>query len=139
MGGWRLEYLIDVDEENRIVYEKIFGIFRPETAVSYKEDFEEKVAPIIDKPWVKLIDLNNWKPSYPEIIETIGDHLLWCKDHNMVWSVNIINNKVTYSQLMKMFSQGMTREISRTFRKMEDGEAFLKEQGFPVNPDFRGK
>jgi len=139
MGGWRLEYLIDVDEENRIVYEKIFGIFRPETAVSYKEDFEEKVAPIIDKPWVKLIDLNNWKPSYPEIIETIGGHLLWCKEHNMVWSVNIINNKVTYGQLMRMFSQGMTREISRTFRKMEDGEAFLKEQGFSVDPTFRGK
>ena len=139
MGGWRLEYLIDVDEENRIVYEKIFGIFRPETAVAYKEDFEEKVAPIIDKPWVKLIDLNNWKPSYPEIIQTIGEHLHWCKDHNMVWSVNIINNKVTYGQLMKMFSEGATREISRTFRKMEEGEQFLKEQGFHVDPAFRGK
>lgn len=139
MGGWRLEYLIDVDEENRIVYEKIFGIFRPETAVAYKEDFEEKVAPIIDKPWVKLIDLNNWKPSYPEIIQTIGEHLLWCKEHNMVWSINIINNKVTYGQLMKMFSEGTTRDISRTFRKMEEGEQFLKEQGFNVNPAYRGK
>lgn len=136
MGGWHLEYLIDVDEENHVVYEKIFGVFRPETAVSYKEDFMEKVAPIIDKPWVKLIDLNNWKSSYPEIIETIGEHLLWCKKNNMVWSVNIINNKVTYGQLMKMFSQGTTREISRTFRNMEDGEKFLKEQGFTINSDF---
>ncbi len=139
MGGWRLEYLIDVDEENCIVYEKIFGIFRPDTAVSYKEDFEEKVAPIIDKPWVKLIDLNNWKPSYPEIINTIGEHLLWCKEHNMVWSVNIINNKVTYGQLMKMFSEGKTRDISKTFRKMEEGEKFLKEQGFNIDPTFKGK
>jgi len=87
MNSWRLEYLIDVDEENQIVYEKIFGVFRPETAVSYKKDFEEKVSPIIDKPWIKLVDLNNWKSSYPEVIETIGKHLLWCKNNNMVWSV----------------------------------------------------
>lgn len=132
MDGWHLEYNIDVDKENGVVYEEIFGVFSPDTAASYMKDFKEQVSPIIDKPWVKLIDLTSWKTAHPEGVEIVGQLLLWCREHNMKWSVNIINNQVTYFQLMKMFNVGGTHEISKTFRTFKEGKKFLREQGFKI-------
>jgi len=140
MSGWHLEYDIDVDEENNLVYEKIFGVWRIATAEAYKEDYEEEVASIIDRPWSKLIDLSNWKTAYPEVIDIVGEHLGWCREHNMQWSVNVINNPVTYGQLLRMFDRGKTKESSRTFRTHAEAEKFLAEQGYNVRktPTNRG-
>jgi hypothetical protein len=130
MAGWHLEYDIEVDEENNLVYEKIFGVWRVATAEAYKADFEEEVASITDRPWAKLIDLSNSKTAYPEVIDIVGRHLEWCRQHNMQWSVNVINNPVTYGQLLRMFDRGKTKEISKTFRTFPEAEQFLKEQGY---------
>ena len=132
MSGWHLEYDIDVDETNSIVYEKIYGIWRVKTAEAYKDDFEEAVQPLIDRPWAKLIDLSNWKTAYPEVIDIVGDHLKWAAEHNMQWSVNVISNPITFGQLMKMFERGRTRNISKTFRSYAEAESFLIEQGYDV-------
>jgi hypothetical protein len=132
MAGWHLEYNIDVDAQNRIVYEKIFGVWKVHTAEAYVRDFEQEVEPVLDRPWAKLVDLSNWKAGYPEIVAIIGRHLAWCRKHNMVWSVNIIRNPSTFKQLHKMFGKGGTRDLSVTFRTREEGEAFLRERGFTV-------
>ena len=132
MGGWHLEYDIDVDKQNGVVYEKIYGIFRPDTTLAYLKDFGEKVTPIIEKPWVELTDLMKWKTGHPECIQMIGKHFRWCSEHNMKWSVNIIDNQVTYGQLQKMFSIGGTRGISKTFRTRKEGAEFLRKQGFKI-------
>ncbi len=135
MSGWHLEYDIDVDEDNRIVYEKIYGIWRIDTAKSYKDDFEREVQGVIDKPWAKLIDLSNWKTAHPEVIEIVGKHLEWCRKHNMQWSVNVINNTVTYGQLLKMFEKGATKEISKTFRTYKEAEEFLTAEGYTLRSE----
>ncbi len=132
MSGWSLEFDIDVDEANGVVYEKIFGIWRVKTAESYKADFEMEVEPILDRPWVKLVDLSNWKTAESAVIDIVGRHLAWCRNHNMQWSVNVINNPVTYAHLLRMFERGNTKEISRTFRTYPEAEQFLQEQGFTV-------
>jgi hypothetical protein len=112
------------------MYEKIYGIWRIETAEHYCKEYVEDAKELIKKPWVKLIDLSNWKTGSPEVVTKIGEHLEWCRNNNMVWSINIINNPVTYSQLQKMFSRGGTKDISKTFRSREEAEQFLKQQGF---------
>jgi hypothetical protein len=132
MSGWHLEYSIDVDLETRIVFEKIFGIWRPGTAEAFVKDYEVEVTPLIKKPWARLCDLTNWKTAYPEVVDLIGAHLTWCRTHNMAWSVNIITNPVTYAQLLRMYEKGGTKDISRTFRTRAEGEEFLREQGFGV-------
>ncbi len=134
MSGWHLEYSIDVNTEHQMVFEKIFGVWRISTAESFVKDYEAEVAPLIKKPWVRLCDLTNWKTAYPEVIDIIGEHLVWCRKHNMIWSVNIINNPVTYGQLQRMFDKGGTKEISRTFRTRTEAEQFLREQGFGIQP-----
>ena len=133
MNKWSFEYSFEVDVKNGVIYEKIYGIWREHTARSYHEDFMKEVAPIITRPWAKLIDLTNWKTSSAEVIGIVGDHLSWCADHNMVASINIINNPVTYGQLMRMFAKGATKDISKTFRTREEGIKALQELGFKVD------
>ncbi|MDH4158394.1 MAG: hypothetical protein OEW00_14080 [candidate division Zixibacteria bacterium] len=135
MSGWSFEYSFDLDEKHSVIYEKIYGIWRETTARNYHEDFVKEVTPIIDRPWAKLIDLSNWKTSSPEVIEIVGEHLAWCVEHNMVASINIINNPVTYGQLMRMFAKGKTKNISQVYRTRDEGLKALKELGF--NPDYQ--
>ncbi|MEW6412244.1 MAG: hypothetical protein AB1483_07200 [Candidatus Zixiibacteriota bacterium] len=130
MNKWHFEYNLDPDVENGIMYEKIYGIWRIETANHYYDDYIEEAKELVKKPWAKLIDLSNWKTGSPEVISKIGEHLDWCRKNNMVWSINIINNPVTYAQLNKMFAKGGTKDISKTFRSREEAEQFLKQQGF---------
>lgn len=133
MSHWYFEYSFDVELERGIIYEKIYGAWRVETAQNYVRDFEKETEKLIKKPWVKLCDLTNWKTASPEVIDIIGKHLTWCRNNNIVWSVNIINNPVTYAQLQKMFAKGGTKDISKTFRSREEGIKFLKQQGFLID------
>ena len=127
MSGWSLHYAFKVDLPNAVIYEKIHGVWQAKTARSYHEDFVKEVEPLIDAPWAKLVDLTNWKTSYPEVIDIIGDHLAWCADNQLALSVNVLNNPSTLRQLLKMFSSGATRDISHTFRTNVEAEQFLRE------------
>ncbi len=132
MDSWSFQYNIEADVGNSIVYEKIYGVWQAETARSYSEDFKEEVKELIKKPWAKLIDLSNWKTASPEVIDIVGKHLTWCRANNMVLSVNILNNTVTYGFLQRMFARGATKNISRTFRSRHEAVQFLKQQGYRV-------
>lgn len=132
MDSWNFQYSLDVDLENSVIYEKIYGVWRRQTAENYNIDYKRETAELIKKPWAKLCDLTNWKTGSPEVIEIIGNHLEWCRQHNLVVSVNIINNSVTYAQLQKMFQRGGTKDMSQTFRTRAEGERYLKDMGFKI-------
>lgn len=127
MASWSLEYTIDVDEPNAIVYVKIHGRWRLETAEGYHKDFKEEVAPLLGKPWAKLVDLSNWKTSRDEVTHVIGKHLKWSTDNNVSLSLYVIDNPSTYRQLGEMFTKGKADKGYHTFRNMEKAQAFLKE------------
>ena len=126
MAQWSLEYSFEVDPESRVIYEKIYGIWRKETAVSYHDDFREAVKPLIGTPWAKLVDLSNWKTSFPDMVQVVARHLRWCRDNGLSLSINIIDNTSTFRQLNEMFTGGGTRDISHTFRTRAEGERFLR-------------
>lgn len=128
--GFSMNYTIDTDKDRKLVIEKIYGTWKKETAQEYHDDFLKSVTPLIGQKWAKIINLTNWKSSYPEMISVIGQHLRWCRENGMVLSVNVIDNKITISQLKKMFDIGGTGDISKIVRSQEDGEKILVENGF---------
>jgi hypothetical protein len=130
MNSWNMEYSIEVDVDNRIVFEKIYGVWRVETALAYSEDFKLEVDPLIKQPWAKLVNLSNWKTASHEVVQIVGEHLAWCREHNMAVSINIIDNPVTYGQLMRMWAKGKTKKMSQTFRTIEEGRKALRELGY---------
>jgi hypothetical protein len=132
MSMWSLEYSFDVDIKNRVIYVKVFGIWKAETARKYASDFQSEVQPILGKPWAKLVDLSNWKTSYPEVIQIIGEHMVWSRKNDVALSLYVLNNPSTFRQLHLMFSAGKTKEISMTFRTLPEAEAYLKENWLDV-------
>ena len=132
MSTWNFEYSIDVDEKNRMLYVKVYGVWKAETGQSYHDDIIEAAKVLTDKPWSKIIDLTNWKTAYPEVTDIIGKLNIWCRSNNMEWAVYIINNPVGFPQLMRMFDSGAYRDIGRTFRTRGEGEKFLKEKGYKI-------
>ncbi len=125
-----LNFTIEADVERRLIVEKIYGIWKKETAEEYHLEFVKTAQPLINEKWAKLINLGNWKTSYPEVVEIIGDHLRWCRDNGMVLSVNVIENPITLNQLKRMFEHGATAGISKVARTMQEGERILRENGF---------
>jgi len=132
MSTWHFEFNVDVDAPNQLVYIKIYGVWREDTARSYHTDFKKAVTPIIDKPWARLIDLTNWRTASDDVIEIIGEHIEWCRENNCACAAYIIDNPITYGQLMRMIEKGQAKETAKTFRTRQEAEKFLQEQGFTV-------
>ncbi|MFZ1683960.1 MAG: hypothetical protein WAU88_07480 [Candidatus Zixiibacteriota bacterium] len=130
MSGWALEYSFEVDEKNAIIYAKVFGIWKADTARSYHDDFKTEVEPIVKQPWAKLVDLSNWRTSYPEVIDIIGEHMEWSRLNGVALSLYVLNNPSTFRQLHEMFTAGGTKEISMTFRTHAEAELYLKDNWF---------
>lgn len=130
MSGWHFEYTFDLDEKNSVIYQKIYSVWREATARAFHEDFMIEVKPIIDRPWVKMNDLTGWKTASPDVIDIIGEHQAWCRAHNMIASINVIDNPITYGQLMRMFTKGGTKDIAQMVRTRKEAHVALKKLGF---------
>lgn len=130
MTGWSLEYSFEVDIDRAIILEQITGSWKKDTAKRYHEDFMEEVQPLLGKPWAKLVDLRQWKTSYPDMVAVIGRHLSWCKNNNLALAVNVLNNPSTFRQLNEMFPVGKVENIEHIFRSMEEAEKFMAENWY---------
>ncbi|MEW5795669.1 MAG: hypothetical protein AB1772_04840 [Candidatus Zixiibacteriota bacterium] len=126
MTSWSMEYSIDVDEENAVVYVKVYGQWQADTARQYHEDFKREAAPLLGRPWAKIVDLTNWKTSRNEVTTVIGRHMAWSRENGVALSIYIINNVSTFRQLNEMFVKGGTKKVSQTFRTWEEGEQYLQ-------------
>ncbi len=125
-----MHFTIDADLDRRLILEKIYGSWTKETARSYHEEFMHVAAPLLGSPWAKVVNLTNWKSSYPDMIKVVGEHLRWCRENGMTLSINIIDNPITKSQLKKMFSIGGTGKMSKIVRSKEEAEKLLAQNGF---------
>jgi hypothetical protein len=128
--AFSFNFTIDIDTERKLSRSKIYGIWKKETAEEYHREFKEIVKPLLKEPWSKIINLANWKISYPEMIEVIGDHIRWCHENNAVYSVFVVDNPVTRNQLKKMIACSGFPDANKIFKTMEEGESFLRQNGF---------
>lgn len=126
MSAFSLHFSFDVDVDKAVIYEKIHGIWQARTAQEYHIAFVDEVAPLLGKPWAKVVNLSNWKMSYPEVTDIIGKHLSWCVENGLALSLNVLTAQSTNRQLAEMFDVGATKKISHVFKTMEGAEAFLK-------------
>ena len=99
MTDWSFNYTIDIDLDASIAYAKIFGVWRIKTAEDYHEQFKRDVEALTKKPWVRVVDLINWRMGTPEMVDVIGKHMKWCREHNMIMQVHVVNDPVRYGQL----------------------------------------
>ncbi len=127
MINWSLEYSFDVDEDKSVIYVKVVGRWTAETAANYHQDFIKALEPIKDRPWAKLVDLTKWKTSRNEVTSVLGKHMAWSRENDVSLSLYVVNHPSTYRQLNEMFVAGGTKDVSHTFRTLEQAQKFLKE------------
>jgi len=125
-----MHYNIDVDTNRKIIVAKIYGIWKPETAVEYCEEYKEAAKQLLKGPWAKLNNLTNWKSSYPEIIEIIGEHLKWTHENGAVFTAYAIDNPVTTNQLKRMIELSEIKEAVKVFKTFSEADRFLRGNGF---------
>ncbi|MBU0983623.1 MAG: hypothetical protein KKA42_07120 [candidate division Zixibacteria bacterium] len=125
--SWGFDYTIDVDEKDSVIYVKIYGKWKEETAERYHRDFKAEIDALSGRPWAKLVDLTNWKTSYDEVTDVLGKHMSWSRDNDIGLSLYVIDNTSTFRQLNEMFAKGGTKDISHTFRTYAEAERFLKQ------------
>jgi uncharacterized protein (UPF0218 family) len=116
--------------ERRVVFSKIYGIWKKETAEQYRVEYAKVAEPLLKEKWAKLINLTNWKTSYPEMIAVIGDHITWSHENNAVYSVYVVDNPITRNQLKKMIAHSQSSDACKIFKTLAEGDAFLKAHGF---------
>jgi hypothetical protein len=121
---------IDVDESRKLVIAKIYGIWKEETAREYVEEYQEVVKPLLGDKWARLTNLSNWKSSYPEIIQVLGEHMTWCRENGAVYSLYCIENPVTMRQLRAMVEKSTMGESAMVFNSVAEANKFLAEKGF---------
>jgi hypothetical protein len=127
-----MHFTIDADVDRSLITSKIYGVWKKETAEDYHAEYKEVAKPILEtgKPWAKVVNLSNWKSSYPEMTKVIGEHMRWSSQNGNVLSIYIIDDPITRNQLKKMFQIGSTRKLSKTVRTREEAEKLLVENGF---------
>jgi hypothetical protein len=125
-----LNFTIEIDSDRRLVKSKIYGIWKKETAEEYHREFVKMAKPLLKEKWAKLINLGNWKNSYPEINIIIGEHIRWCHQNNAVYSVYVVDNPVTKNQLKKMIAHSGLPNANKIFPTVAEAEIFLQQNGF---------
>jgi hypothetical protein len=125
-----LNFTFDVDTGRRVIYTKIYGIWKKETAEEYHKAFIEAVKPLLKNKWAKLVNLTNWKPSYPEMIEVIGEHIRWSHENNAMYSIYVVDNPITKNQLTRMIVRSGYEHACKIFSNIPEAEQFLRENGF---------
>ncbi len=125
-----MNFTIDVDEARRVVFAKIYGIWKKETAEAYHQEYAKVAQPLLSGKWAKLTNLTTWKSSYPEIIAVLGEHMAWSQDNGAEFSLYVIDNPVTRNQLQKMVDSGKATQITKFFRTFEEADKFLKDNGY---------
>jgi hypothetical protein len=125
-----MHYNIEVDTERRIVISKIYGVWKKETALSYVEDFKEAVKPLLSDKWSRLINLSNWKSSYPEIVAIINEHVRWSYKNGAEYLAYAIDNPVTVRTLKKMVRVGKAIDSTRMFKTFAEADKFLLDHGY---------
>ncbi len=125
-----LHHNIEVDTERRIVISKIYGIWKRETALAYVEEYKEAVKPLLDGKWARLINLSNWKSSYPEIVEIINEHVRWSYENGAEYLAYVIDNPVLIRTLKKIVKVGKAMDTTRMFKTFAEADKFLLDHGY---------
>ncbi|MFH2036364.1 MAG: hypothetical protein ABIJ45_08175 [Candidatus Zixiibacteriota bacterium] len=121
---------IEIDPDRKIIISKIYGIWKKETAIEFREEYNKTAQPLLKGKWAKITNLANWKSSYPEIIEILGEHLHWCHENGAEYTAYAIEDPVTTRQLMALIEKSKVADKVSIFKTFKEADKFLQQKGY---------
>ncbi len=116
--------------KRRIIKEKIIGFWNKETAEAYHKDCRAFANLLIREKWAKCIDMTEWNPSNPKVMNILHKHVEWARKNNMAYSANIVITKIPKLQMNTMLRLGRPKRFYEFFDNEKEAFAWLKKNGF---------
>ncbi|MCP4567037.1 MAG: hypothetical protein GY841_05590 [FCB group bacterium] len=128
--SFSLHFTIDAESDRNVMNVKIYDVWKKQTAVDYHQEFKSEAEPLMGRKWAKIINVTNWKATYPDAMSILGKHMRWSQQNGNVLAIYITDKPISKNNLKKMFHIGGTGKISRFARSREDAEKLLRDFGF---------
>ncbi len=126
------KYILKVDKDRKIVYEKPMGYWKPEDFYRFNNDYEKHVLSVIKNgPWAKCCDLREYKTSM--ITEEIKKHTTWLTITGFHVGAMILDESATYKSVVEKQMKISTRNLPitlKSFNTLSEANEWLKEMGF---------
>lgn len=115
----------------QILWITVTGAINRRFAETYRDGIMEAAGPLIDSPWIRITDIRGWQLGGPEVIPPLHDLMLWCEQHELSHSINIVSlpHLQTY-----MLNQMMANIPRRSVRHLVEDEnqtlALIRQLGY---------
>lgn len=115
----------------QILWITVTGAINRRFAEIYRDGIMEAAAPLTEAPWIRVTDIRGWQLGGPEVIPPLHELMLWCEQHELSHSINIVSlpHLQTY-----MLNQMMANIPRRSIRHLAEDEgqtlALLRQLGY---------
>lgn len=123
-------YEFEIDTQNRIIKEKMWGFWNKRIADDYKKDFEIAVHPLVKNKWSKIADINEFRASNDNVLDIMNKHLQWARENNMEYNINVLGNLFDRLQLKSKLAEMKSSGFNKVVGTEEEAFKWLQEQGF---------
>lgn len=108
----------------------MYGFWNKEIALSYYNDYKKAVEPLLGDSWVKCLDLREWNPSNPKVMNVLRKHIDWAIKSRMVLSANIVTSNIPELQMNTILKSGIPVLTYNFFRDEDSAMEWLKTMGY---------
>jgi hypothetical protein len=122
-------YRFDFMPGARVFYVDCGGRWSRDFTRQYVEDFKRTVAPLLGRPWGKLINIDRWLPTEPDAAEAIIDFLRWAISEQMVRVAYVLSNPSSRLQARRIVETSNADVIAEFFATEEEGIDWLRQSG----------
>lgn len=123
------KYILEVDKQRRIVYEKNIGLWKKEDFERFDNDYMNKIIPYLGAgSWSKQSDLRQYNPSTVISPELIGEYVKRCVDKGFKCAATLIDS-VTLKMQLNRSTKNLDWEQCY-FDEEKEADAWLREKGF---------
>lgn len=123
-------YEFEIVKDRKIIKVKLWGFWNSRIAEDYCKDFEIAVYPLINDKWVRIVDVNEYKPSSEKVIKLLDDQIKWSKEKNMVYNANILGDLFERLQLKSKLAENNEASINLVFGSDEEALKWFDDHGF---------
>lgn len=125
-------YVIETKSGQNRVYETISGLFTDDQYKQYHNEYENQFASEVKRmgKWIKFVDMRKYKMS--GVVESVSDHLKWCKNSGLQACVVVADQMLVKSQMKRSSKGDNGSELFPQFyvATEQEAEAKAKELGY---------
>ncbi|HTN87575.1 MAG TPA: hypothetical protein VL242_28020 [Sorangium sp.] len=125
-----MSYRFDILGGSRIFYEACIGCWSRDFTEKYIVDLKQAVAPLLGRPWSRVVNLDGWLPTGPDAAELIIDLLRWAIAEQLARTAFVLSHPTSRLQARRIIESSALDVISEFFVTEDEALAWLRQHGF---------